>query len=53
MTFFLGDADFTFGGGELLLTAVAAGIIFGLLGPKWLRQQREKREATTGGSAQA
>lgn len=45
MTFFVGDAAFSFGGTELLFTAVAASIIFALLGPKWLRQQREKREA--------
>ncbi len=38
-------APFTFGGVELLFTGTATAIILALLGPRWLRQRREKRAA--------
>ena len=41
--FFAGQAAFDFGGPEVVFTAIATVIILGILGPRWLRQRREKR----------
>ncbi len=38
------QAPFSFGAVELLFTALAAGIVFAILGPRWLRQRRERKK---------
>ncbi len=36
------QAAFTFGPVEWLFTGIAASVVFAILGPRWLRQRRER-----------